>query len=330
VSRRPLVTVLMTVRNGEAFIEECLQSILGQTYENFCFLILDNASTDATREIVERAGDSRIRLVALERDLGQTGALNKGLELCESEYVARTDVDDLSRPRRLEAQIGFLEAHPEVALVGTWYEVVDAELQPLSLRQPAVEHGEIAAAMLFRNQFAHSSVAYRKQAAVACGGYNPGYRHAQDYSLWWELILAHKGANLPEFLVQIRAHAAQFTRGFSAELADEPLEVVERVLNDARLPPEAVRLKRRARAYADLRYSAFASALGRRRSAYYHLGKGLLQCPSLGLTKDGSYFVARAALGETLVEALQRTKRRTIGRGRKLGLSERQADPDGF
>ena len=294
------VTVLMSVRNGEHFIEECLTNILSQTYSDFHFLIVDNASTDRTRDVVRASVDPRIELVELERDLGQSGALRHGLSLCRSGYVARTDVDDLSRSTRLERQVAYLDEHTKVALLGTWYEVIDLSGCVVSVHKPAAEHPGIAKAMLFRNQFAHSSVMFRRQAAVACGSYNSRYRHAMDYALWWELILRYEAANLPELLLQIRAHPGQVTRGFSEELAREPYQIVSKVLRDSRLPVEAHRLRRRAYGYAEMRLAALTASVAERSTVRRHLCAGIVQCPSLMFTRDGSYFLAKAILNERL------------------------------
>ncbi len=315
MSAVPPITVLMSVRNGQDFIEECLENVLGQTYADFRFLIVDNASTDGTPDAVRACRDSRIDLVTLDGDLGQSGALRHGLTLCRSEYVARTDVDDRSRRERLELQVAFLDKHPQVALLGSWYEVVDLTGHVLSVHRPATEHPEIVSEMLFRNQFAHSCVMYRREAALACGSYNPNYRHVLDYALWWNMIMEYRTANLPEFLVQICMHPGQFTREFSSELADEPFEMMSRILADGRLPPEAVGMKRRARGYAEMRYAAFLATHGTREAVHRYLFTGMARCPSLAFTRDGSYFIARSLLNKRLY-GLSRGFRRWLARSR--------------
>jgi glycosyltransferase involved in cell wall biosynthesis len=97
----PELTVLMTVYNGEAYLRETIDSILNQTYKDFKFLILDNASTDSSREIIRSYNDPRIELAALPENIGQAAALNKGLDMIDTPLVARMDADDISLPHRL-------------------------------------------------------------------------------------------------------------------------------------------------------------------------------------------------------------------------------------
>ena len=161
------VTVLMSVRNGEVYVAEAVRSVLNQTYSDFKFLIVDNASTDQTREVVHSFQDSRIEVIELERDLGQSGALNRGLARADTPYIARIDADDVSHPLRLERQIEFLRENPRVALLGTWCEVIDSNGQIIDRYSPFFEYATILKSMLFENQFAHSSVIYKREAAIA-------------------------------------------------------------------------------------------------------------------------------------------------------------------
>jgi glycosyltransferase involved in cell wall biosynthesis len=306
MKRDPPVTVLMTVRNGEPFLKKTLDSILNQTFGDYRFLILDNASTDRSREIVRDARDARIDLVELERDLGQTAALNLGLRMAKTRFVARTDADDVSLPHRLDHQLRFLAQSPDVKLLGAWYEIIDEHSRVISVRRPFASHSEIVRAMMFRNQFAHSSVVYDRSAARSCGFYRSGYSHAQDFALWWEMALDHTTANLPEVLVRIRTHAGQTTRGLKQDFAREPYEVIGRVLRDRRLPRCAVSLRTSAKAYAELRYGAYLSAEGQALGAMVHAIRGLVTDPSLLNTKMGRYYLAKALLPNCLYEVLPR------------------------
>ena len=99
------LTVLMTVYNGSPFLRTAIDSILNQTYADFCFLIVDDASTDDSREIVRSYKDPRIQLVCLEHNVGQTAALNIGLRQATTPWIARMDADDYSGPTRFEEQM---------------------------------------------------------------------------------------------------------------------------------------------------------------------------------------------------------------------------------
>src|SRR3989338_10031399 len=116
----PAVTVLMAVQNGGPYLRTAIESILHQTYRDFCFLIVDDGSTDDSREIVRSYDDRRIELLCLEHNVGQTAALNKGLRHAPTPWIARMDADDYSARTRLEVQIKSLEGEPLLACLGTF------------------------------------------------------------------------------------------------------------------------------------------------------------------------------------------------------------------
>src|SRR5690606_37374672 len=123
----PRVTVLLAVHNGERYIQEAIDSILAQTFGDFELLIVNDGSTDATRDLVLSYSDDRIRLVDNDHNIGLPKSLNRGLRLAKGRYIARLDADDISEPDRLAAQVSFLQANPDVAMVGSWYRKIDGE-----------------------------------------------------------------------------------------------------------------------------------------------------------------------------------------------------------
>ncbi|MCH7562955.1 MAG: glycosyltransferase [Gemmatimonadetes bacterium] len=208
----PRLTVLMTVRNGEPYLREAVASILGQTYRDFRFLILDNASTDASREVIRCFGDSRIELVELPEDLGQTAALNKGLDMVETPWVARMDADDVSLPERLERQMEYLQGRSELVLMGTGVQVIDGRGQFVRERNVVVADVDIRwRQLLGTSGILHSAAMFSITAIREVGGYPIQYRYAQDYALWFRLLAVGQAANLPQRLVHIRAHEANVT-----------------------------------------------------------------------------------------------------------------------
>src|SRR5581483_9504087 len=118
---KPIVTVLMSVYNGERYLREAIESILVQTWQDFELVCINDGSTDQSREIVLSFNDPRIRLVDNEQNLGLAKSLNKGLMLARGNLIARQDADDISEPDRLLKQVAFLEQWSEIVLVGSWY-----------------------------------------------------------------------------------------------------------------------------------------------------------------------------------------------------------------
>ena len=206
----PLVTVLMSVHNGEAYLSEAVESILSQTYQNFEFLIVNDASTDRSASILVEYQDARIRIIRNEHNLGLTRSLNKGLAQVKGKYVARMDADDVSYPLRLERQVTFMEQHPEVGLCGTWGKLLG--LKDKYNRTFPTNNNELQVSLLCYNPFIHPSVVLRSDVLRALDKpYDQRFRYAQDYELWTRVAERSEITNLPETLVGYRVHEGQIS-----------------------------------------------------------------------------------------------------------------------
>ena len=202
-----LVTVLMSVRNGEPYIKEAVSSILNQTYDKFNFLILDNASTDNTRSIIKELKDSRIKLVELSQDIGQSSALNKGLGIINTKYVARMDADDISLNKRLEKQVKYLESHSNVGVLGCHVKIVNQDLTlSKPVRKRPLTNYENQWRLLYSTSIMHSSAMFQRSLFLKYGGYNVKYSPAEDYEMWSRLSEYTEIHQLPNILVLIRNH----------------------------------------------------------------------------------------------------------------------------
>ncbi|PYV85413.1 MAG: hypothetical protein DMG05_22715 [Acidobacteria bacterium] len=222
----PKVTVLMTVYNGERHLREAIEGVLRQTFQDFEFLIINDGSSDSTREVTLSYRDPRIRLVNNEHNLGQTRSLNRGLELAKGQFIARQDADDISEPERLARQVAFLETHAEVALLGTWYKKIDAQGNPLGDRKLPCDCMDIRWSLLFFCPFVHSSVMLRKSAILEqIGFYDETFAYAQDYELWSRIARRLAVANLGEFLVKYRTTPWSMTSTYGVRVNDEILRI---------------------------------------------------------------------------------------------------------
>ena len=143
MKNKSLITVLMTVYNGGRFIEKAIKSVLNQTYTNFKFLIIDNKSIDNTKIIIKSFQDNRIKLIELENNIGQTAALNKGLGLINTKYVARIDADDICLPERIEKQINYLDKNVNVDVLGTWAVQINEDDEVVTHIRPPIKSQEI-------------------------------------------------------------------------------------------------------------------------------------------------------------------------------------------
>lgn len=211
----PAVTVLMTVFNAGRFLNSSIRSILAQTFRDFEFLIVDDCSTDGSAELAEtwQSRDSRIRVIRNAHNRGQTACLNQGLELARGQWIARHDADDLSHPTRLMLQHRLTMARPDIVLLGTNGRIIDERDRLVGLLDaPLTQQGIIWTAP-FLNPFMHSSVLFRASIIRdEFGGYDPGYRIAQDYELWTRVISKYQGANLPQRLISYRHLATSMSK----------------------------------------------------------------------------------------------------------------------
>jgi glycosyltransferase involved in cell wall biosynthesis len=203
------VAVLMCVHNGERFIREAIESVLGQTYKDFEFIIVENGSTDATWHIVQSYADSRIR--SFRTPLKQlTFNLNFGLLQTQADYIARMDADDIAKPQRLSQQIAYMDAHPEVSVLGSAFEVLSTETGITNTVVPPGTDVAIRRRLPFRFVICHPTVMFRRQVVLAHAGYRDSI-FCEDIDLWLRLSRDRtiRFANLEEPLLTYRLHAGQ-------------------------------------------------------------------------------------------------------------------------
>jgi glycosyltransferase involved in cell wall biosynthesis len=202
----PSVTVLMSVYNGEEYLDAAVESILRQTYEDFEFLIIDDASTDESRSclLTWAEKDDRIRLVLKDVNEGLGQALHDGVNMAQAPLIARMDGDDVAMPDRLEKQVAYFDEHPEADILGSWAVDIDEEGREKQYRRYPKEHDEIVR-LIWTNPLVHPSVMMRKDAIESVGSYDPDVRKRQDYELWFRCVAGGlRFANYPEALLRYR------------------------------------------------------------------------------------------------------------------------------
>jgi glycosyltransferase involved in cell wall biosynthesis len=196
----PAITVLMPVYNAERFLTVAIDSILGQTFTDFEFLIIDDCSTDASADIIKAYTDSRIRYFRNEKNLGISLSLNRGIELAGSPLIARMDSDDISYPERLQTQYDFIRAHPDGALYSCWVKVVgqDGHL----IREEHFKSRFYYYNLTFVCWIYHPSIVFRKKEIQEIGMYTVPY--AEDFELFWQISRRFKIYNIPAVLLDYR------------------------------------------------------------------------------------------------------------------------------
>ena len=160
----PRISVLMPVYQAERYLEEAVESILAQSFDNFELLALDDGSTDASPDILEALArrDDRIRVRRTEH-AGLVSQLNQGLAEARGEFIARMDADDVSHPARFERQLAYLDAHPDCVAVGTGTDEVDPERRIIRTFDIRTTHEEIESRLMQGDGGAliHASALYR-------------------------------------------------------------------------------------------------------------------------------------------------------------------------
>jgi glycosyltransferase involved in cell wall biosynthesis len=209
----PKVSVVMAVHNGEKYLREAVDSILTQTFTDFEFIIVDDASIDRSAEIISTYKDPRIRFIRSDRHLGHATCLNRGLDVALGEYVARMDCDDISLPERLTRQVAFMDANPNVGACGTWAQNIDETGKVVGRRETPV--GEELDNFYWRmSPLIHPAAMFRfgKSSDLR---YDGAIDHCEDYDLWWRIRAKQKLSNLSEHLLLYRIHENSVTSKYA-------------------------------------------------------------------------------------------------------------------
>ena len=218
------ISILMSVYNGEEFIEDAVNSVIQQTLKSWELLIVDDCSTDHTLDIIKQFDDDRIIIIKNDEQKGLTANLCKMKQLARGKYIARLDADDLCRSDRLEKQYNYLEQHSDVDLVCSYAEIIG---DGKGLIKPPVDNEDIKARLLFYSPIVHSSIMMRNSDLF----YDESFKRSQDYDLWDRMV--HSGrvfGTIPEPLVCFRYHKGQISNTGSESQAYYANKVRSRAL----------------------------------------------------------------------------------------------------
>lgn len=210
VIKTPKVTVLMPVYNGQKYLKEAIDSILSQEFTDFEFLIINDGSTDDSGKIIASYTDPRIRIINNEKNIGLVNTLNKALKLCNGEYIARMDCDDISTKNRLAVQVKFMDKNKNVGASGSSYYLFRNNKKNV-MHFPLTEK-EIECYFVFNCPIAHPSAIIRRSVIQDNNiHYSSDYIHAEDYNFWTQIAKHSSLANIPEPLLIYRVHNDQIT-----------------------------------------------------------------------------------------------------------------------
>lgn len=243
--KTPRISVVLPVFNGEDFLAEAMDSVLGQTFHDFEVLVIDDASTDRSVAVAEHFRDDRIRLVRHDRNRRLPATLNHGLDLARGEFVARMDADDVCRPDRFAQQVAFLDSHPDVVICGTWVRLFGAGAE--RVRTYPVSPDAVETFRFFHCPFAHPTVMVRRTWLEERRlRYDPAAVAVEDFDLWTRLLPSARGANLPATLLRYRLHGASVTTRNWTAMEENSVRVLCAALREIRpdVSEEEVRFHR--------------------------------------------------------------------------------------
>lgn len=220
----PKVSVLMPIyKTQKDYLKEAIESILNQTLTDFEFLILDDCPDDSREDIVKSYKDKRIVYQKNEKNLGISASRNKLLDMAKGEYIAVFDHDDISYPQRLEKQVAYLEAHPEVGVLGC----STSKLSNKKITTNPIESHAIKVALMGYCAIAHTTAMIRKEVLTQNKiRYKEQYSPCEDYALWGDLIPYTEFHNLEEVLLGYRDYAGNTSHKQDKKMEDKGAEIM--------------------------------------------------------------------------------------------------------
>lgn len=222
----PDISVIMSVYNGETYLSEAIESLVGQTFKNWELIVIDDCSTDSTPKILADFAkiDTRIKVYTNEVNLKLPSSLNKGIGLSSGKYIARMDADDICLPTRLEKQFHFMEENCEVSLSSCRFMTRKNGVYAAGGAGGRTDHEALKALLLVANPILHPGVIAKRDVMVQ-NPYDATLTCTEDLELWTRLIMnGHKIAIQPECLLIYRLHDKQIT---STTLKRQRTEVLE-------------------------------------------------------------------------------------------------------
>jgi glycosyltransferase involved in cell wall biosynthesis len=204
--RTPVLSVVTAVFNGRSFLRETIASVLAQSFRDFEFILVDDASTDDSVDVIREFDDARVVLVRNEANFGIIASRNKAIALAKGNLIALLDQDDLAAPERFAKQVAYLNVHPNILALGTWVNyiaprTVSTPLAPRRTYTPA----QWRVAFLFFNGFTNSSLMLRR-LALSSPAYTAEYALCEDYYMLYRLSCFSGVAMLDEALTIYRYH----------------------------------------------------------------------------------------------------------------------------
>jgi glycosyltransferase involved in cell wall biosynthesis len=278
----PLISVIISVYNGEKTIQETIESVLNQTFRDFELIIINDGSTDATLEIINNIPDPRIQIFSYP-NAGLNASRNRGLSQAQGEYISFIDADDLWTADKLELQLKALQENAEAAVVYSWTDYIDENSQFLRLGPHHNFTGDVFEKLLLADFVGSgSNPLVRKQAFEKVGNFDESIKGCQDLDMWVRLARHYPFVVVPSVQILYRQYATSWSAN-SKRQEEGFLRLLEKALSEA---PESVKKLRHdilGNRYKSLVIDALSKASGRDRAvlAARYLGSAIRYDPRL-------------------------------------------------
>lgn len=231
-----LISVLMTARDEERFLPAALDSLLTQTCTSFELIVVNDGSTDKTKEILDQYASRDTRIYPHHQPKsGRASSLNTAFHLARGDFIAIMDSDDLSLPNRLARQLAYMESNSHIGLVGSYYEQIDGRDQTIkTVDRVPCEPDAVRAMLLTDNPICHGTVFVRRHVMEQAGLYREAFPASLDYDLYLRVLDKQSIAIIPEVLYRYRIHGKSISSRRLLQLQMKRLaQVLQRQRSDS-------------------------------------------------------------------------------------------------
>lgn len=209
------VSIIMAAYNAMDYIQQSIQSVVDQTYQNWELIICDDASMDGTWDYLAALADSRIQLIRNKENMGASRSRNECLAAASGDFIAVLDADDIWGPEKLKAQISNFSKDPELGIIGTNVIEIDVDGNVVGQRLYPSSHCEIMDLGLWKCPMLHSSIMFKR--SILIDGYQHRYELAEDWEMIMNIVLSSKATVLQKALVHYRMHEHNLTHTLNSQ-----------------------------------------------------------------------------------------------------------------
>ena len=231
---KPKISVIMSIYNGMPYLEQAVESVLNQTYKNFEFIIVDDASADDTLKYLKSLKDRRIKLIRNKKNLGLAVSLNIALRQARGDFVARMDADDISLSMRFEEQINFLQKHPTIGICGSFVNVIDETDKIIGKIKKPTSDKEIKKELFWLTPLLHPTWFAKKKIFDKLQGYDKKWDYVEDF----EFLIRAKDfqmANIPKHLLLFRSQKERRSQKTIEKIYRNSLKLRQKIFREQKL-----------------------------------------------------------------------------------------------